>query len=512
MSKFIPTIGLEIHIELQTRTKMFCDSLNDPEEKHPNINVCPICMGHPGTLPVPNKKAIEYVILAGRALNCQIAEYSQFDRKNYFYPDLPKGYQISQFYYPLCRDGYLEIDGRQIRIKEIHLEEETGRLYHPQGVNYSLVDFNRAGIPLMELVTQPDISSGAEAKKFCEELQLAIRYLGISNADMERGEMRCEVNVSLSKSQKLGTKVEIKNLNSFKAVERAIIYEIKRQSDLLESGEKATQETRGWDDNKQNTFSQRSKETAKDYRYFPEPDIPALKIPPPFLTEMAGQANSFGFSYGKDGTGKFHIPNVPELPQQRRERFNREYRLPEKDIEVLVVNKNLGEYFEKVISEMKAWDKAIHRVKIENTIKHLSRLTKLTANYLITELRRLMRELGVENTGDIKITPENFAELIILIHNGEVSSSGAQQVLREMFKMGTDPSQIVEQKGIRQVSDSGELESIAISVIKNNPKALEDYKNGKEAALQFLVGQVMRETKGKANPQIAQEILTKMFR
>lgn len=503
-TKFAPTIGMEIHVELRTKTKMFCNSLNDPEEKHPNTNVCPICMGHPGVLPVPNKKAIEYVILAGKALNCEIAKYSQFDRKNYFYPDLPKGYQISQFYHPLCRNGSLEIDGKKIRITEIHLEEDTGSLYHPkpesrvdgtrfgaglQGANYSLVDFNRAGTPLMELVTEPDISSGADAKKFCEELQLIMRYLGISGANMEWGEMRCEVNISLSRDNKLGTKVEIKNLNSFKVVEKSIDYEIQRQSGVLKNGDKVVQETRGWDEKKQKTFSQRSKETSKDYRYFPEPDIPPLQVP------------SF----------KFQVSNPPELPQQRRERFAGEYGLPEKDIEVLVVNKSLGEYFEKVISELKEWDKAVHKIKIKNTKEHIARLTKLSVNYLITELQKIMREAGIGDVNNIKITPENFAELIILTHKDEISSSAAQEVLREMLSTGEDPSQIIENKGLKQVSDTKELEGAVKTAIKNNPQAVEDYKKGKESSVQFLVGQVMRETKGKANPQIVQEILKKVL-
>lgn len=498
--KFKPTIGLEIHVELRTKTKMFCSSLNDPDEKHPNINVCPVCMGHPGTLPVPNKKAIEYVILAGKALNCEIAEYSQFDRKNYFYPDLPKGYQISQFYHPLCQNGWIEINKNKIRIKEIHIEEDTGRSSHPKGANYSLLNFNRAGTPLMELVTEPDISSGADAKKFCEELQLIMRYSGISNADMEKGQMRCEVNISLSKDGKLGTKTEIKNLNSFKVVEKSIDYEIKRQSELLESGEKVVHETRGWDDKKQQTFSQRTKETAKDYRYFPEPDIPPLQLTTYSPRLRQGEA------------GNLQLTTLPELPQQRRERFEREYGLPENDIEVFVVNKNLGEYFEKVISELKDWDKSAHKIKIEKTPEHIKRITKLSANYLITELQKIMRESKISDMNSIKITPENFAELVILTHNGEISSSATQEVLREMFDSGADPSQIIEDKGLKQESDSDKLEKTAGDVIKNNPKAVEDYKKGKETSIQFLVGQIMRETKGKANPRVAKEVLINLLK
>ncbi|MEK7627346.1 MAG: Asp-tRNA(Asn)/Glu-tRNA(Gln) amidotransferase subunit GatB [Patescibacteria group bacterium] len=499
LNKFKSTIGLEIHAELKTKTKMFCACLNDSDEKHPNINVCPICMGHPGTLPVPNKKAVESVILTGKSLNCEMAEIIQFDRKNYFYPDLPKGYQISQFWKPLCQNGFFEIGGKKIRIKEIHIEEDTGRLYHPQNVDYSLVDFNRAGAPLMELVTEPDISSGAEAKKFCEEIQLIFRYLGISDADMEKGQMRCEVNISLSKNKKLGTKAEIKNLNSFKAVEKSIDYEIERQAEILEKGEKIAQETRGWDADKQKTFSQRAKETAKDYRYFPEPDIPLSKISN--LPPKADQPRA----------DKSRISNLPELPQKRRKRFALEYGLPEENIEIFVVNKELGDYFEQVISEIQAWDKNAHKVRIENLSEHTARLIKLSANYLITELQKLAREFGIEDYGEIKISPENFAELIILTHKGDISSSGAQEVLREMVKTGNDPSQIIEERGMGQESDIEALTEIVKTVIKNNFKAVEDYKKKQGASLQFLIGQVMRETKGKANPQIAADLLKEII-
>ena len=273
---YYPTIGLEIHAELKTKSKMFCGCINDPDEKQANTNICSVCTAHPGTLPVINKEAIRRVIKTGLALNCQIPESSKFDRKNYFYPDLPKAYQISQFYSPLCRNGALEINNKRIRIREIHLEEDTARLIHPSGTDYSLVDFNRAGVPLMELVTEPDIHSAREARRFAQELQMILRYLDVSDADMEKGEMRVEANISLSKSDKLGTKVEIKNLNSFKAVEKGIDYEIERQGEILKTGKKIIQETRGWHDTKQITISQREKEEAHDYRYFPEPDLPML--------------------------------------------------------------------------------------------------------------------------------------------------------------------------------------------------------------------------------------------
>ena len=305
-----PIIGLETHVELNTKTKMFCSCPNDPDEKRPNVNICPTCTAQPGTLPVINEEAVKKVIKTGLALNSQIPEYSKFDRKNYFYPDLPKGYQISQLYQPLCKEGFLEIDGRKIRIREVHLEEDTGRLVHPEGADYSLVDFNRAGIPLMELVTEPDITSAKEARRFAETLHLILHYLDVSDADMEKGQMRVEVNISVSGDEKLGIKVEIKNLNSFRTVERGIDYEIKRQTELLESGKKISQETRGWDDVKGITVSQREKEEAHDYRYFPEPDLPPLYLgTPSYINEIRAE--------------------IPELPQQRRERFAKEYQLPE---------------------------------------------------------------------------------------------------------------------------------------------------------------------------------------
>jgi len=484
--KYQPTIGLEIHAQLKTKTKMFCGCLNNPEEKQPNLNVCPICMGHPGVLPVINKKAVESVIKAGLALTCKITEETWFERKNYFYPDLPKGYQISQNEKPLCKNGKLKMNNHDIKINNIHLEEDTGKLIHSEDDNCSLVDFNRAGIPLMELATEPDIHSAAGAREFCEELRLILRYLGISDADMEKGEMRCEANISLGKKEgELGTKVEIKNLNSFKAVEKAIDYEIKRQTELLESGEKIIHETRGWNDNKQKTFSQRTKEFAEDYRYFSEPDLPPLKISKKDIERIKTE--------------------IPELPANRRIRFEKEYKIPKDDIEIFTNCKTLGNYFEKVISELREWEKTWRTTND----KRFYKLTKLTANYLITELKKLLHtleETGVEN---LKITPENFAEFITIIEQGKISSSTAQAVLKEMFGTGADPSNIIEEKDLSQVSDESELKKIIEKVIKDNPRPVKNYQEGKAEALQFLVGQVMRQSKGKANPQIAAKLLTK---
>ncbi len=500
MDKLEPVIGLEIHVQAKTRTKMFCDSKNDSDEKHPNVNICPICISHPGTLPVANIEAIKKTILLGMALDCRIAEDTFFERKNYFYPDLPKGYQISQYQAPFCYEGYLKIGNppshkasegsKRIRIRRIHLEEDTGRLLHDPDGKHSLIDFNRAGVPLLELVTEPDLRSGEEVRKFGEELQMILRYLDISDADMQKGQMRVEVNMSLRKpGEELGTKVELKNINSFKFAAQAVDYEIKRQTDVLNEGKKVIQETRGWDEAKQKTFSQRAKEEAQDYRYFPEPDIPPIKTK----------------DLGLDGIKA----KLVELPSQRRERFKKFYNLPEHDVEVLTANKELGDYFEKVVSELNAWDKLSHLKKPPK--EHEERLIKLAANYLITELAKLLYErgTGVEEMEHIKITPENFAEFIARIYHQEISSSGAQVLLKEMFETGEDPSLIIKQKDLAQVSDAGELQMAVREVIAENPKTVEDYKKGKKESLQFLIGLVMKKTRGKANPQVAREILEK---
>ena len=499
-----PTIGLEIHVELNTKSKMFCSCLNNPDEKKPNSNICPICSGHPGTLPVINQEAVKKVIKTGLALNCQIPEYSKFDRKNYFYPDLPKGYQISQLYNPLCIKGFLEVEGTKIRIREIHLEEDTGKLSHIEKASgflekgedveeilkeerwkkdlkesYSLVDLNRAGIPLMELATEPDMHSAKEAREFAEEIHLIMHYLGVSDADMEKGQMRVEVNISLSKEEeKLGTKVEIKNLNSFRSVERAADYEIKRQKELLEKGEKIIQETRGWNDIKGITFSQREKEEANDYRYFPEPDLPPLHFLEKEVREIQAE--------------------IPELPQQKRARFKREYELGDEAIKILVYNKDFGEYFEKVISELNP------RLPHEEIFK----LIKSTADYLITDLLGLLKKKNILISEKLfLITPQNFSDFVTLRVKGIISTTIAHAVLSEMFETGADPSHIIKEKGLEQVSDEKELEKRVEEVIKSNPKVIEDYKKGKENAFQYLIGQIMAKTKGRANPNLINKIL-----
>ena len=475
-----PVIGLEIHAELKTNSKMFCACPNSPDEKTPNTNICQVCTGQPGSLPVINEEAVKKVLKTGLALNCQIPEYSKFDRKNYFYPDLPKGYQISQYDEPLCRGGFLTVDGRKIDITRVHLEEDTGKLIHPAGTEYSLVDFNRAGIPLMELVTEPDITSAKEAKRFAEELRLILRYLGVSDADMEKGEMRVEANISLGDGKKLGTKVEIKNLNSFRSVEYGINYEIERQEKVLKADKKVIQETRGWDAAKEVTVTQRIKEAAHDYRYFPEPDLPPLQFTPEEVKKIKAK--------------------IPELPQSRRERLKREYVLGEQEIEIFVQNKGLGEYFEKVVSEFSP------RLLREEILK----LIKLAANYLISDLQSLLSGRSVTDK-DFKITPENFAEFIDLIAQGTISSKIAKAVLQEIFITGGDPSNIIKEKGLTQITGAKEIEAAVQTVIAQNHQAVADFKKGKGNALQFLIGKVMLETRGKASPEVTGDLLKKLL-
>ncbi len=480
-----PTIGLEIHMEAKTNSKMFCSCKNDPEEKEPNKNICPICLGHPGTLPTINSEAIEKIIMAGLALNCEIQHYSRFDRKSYFYPDLPKGYQITQFDFPICKSGYLDIhlsDGtiKRIRINRIHMEEDTGRLLHES--SSTLVDFNRSGIPLMELVTEADINSAEEAKRFAEELQLILKYNNISGANMEKGQMRCEVNISLSETEKLGTKVEIKNLNSFKAIEKSIKYEIKRQKELIEKGEEISQETRGWHDEKQITMAQRSKEDSFEYRYFPDPDLPPLNITEEKIEEIRKR--------------------LVELPEQKRKRFREQYELDDKSIDFYVNEPFLADYFEKVISELDNW---------KNHKGYKNDSARICSNYIITDLQAIIKSDPNFRKIDEKITAENFAELISLIETGEISSNIAKTVLPEMYNTGKDPSNILEEKGLSQINDEAEIENIVKEVIDQNTKAVNDYKSGKANSLMFLIGQVMAKSKGKITPQRAEEIMKKLL-
>ncbi|MBI2011056.1 MAG: Asp-tRNA(Asn)/Glu-tRNA(Gln) amidotransferase subunit GatB [Candidatus Colwellbacteria bacterium] len=471
--EYTPTIGLEVHAELKTRTKMFCRSLNNPTETRPNVNVCPICLAHPGTLPVINVEAVKSVIRLGLALNGEILKNSHFDRKSYFYPDLPKGYQISQYEYPLVKGG--ELLG--IELERIHLEEDTARLLH--GEDGSLVDFNRAGIPLMELVTKPVIKSADEAFRFAKELQLIIRYLGISDADMEKGQMRVEANVSVAPegSKELGTKVEVKNINSFKEVKNAIEYEIKRQTGVLEQGEKVIQETRG--SVMGATKSQRSKESSHDYRYFPEPDLPPLD-----------------FAKGEINLEELKL-SIPELPEARRNRFLEEYKLPQGQIEVLVSDPKLAEYFEESVSEL---DTIIDEPKKEKAIQTL-------VNSLTTDLTGLMNKSGI-GFNELKISPENFAEMTNLISGGSISSVIGKKVLGEMFVSGLDPDQIIKEKTLTPIADEEALLEAVKEVIKANEQAVSDYKKGKSNALKFLVGEAMRKLSGRGNPGLLEKLFS----
>jgi len=523
MAKYEPVIGLEIHAELKTKTKMFCACKNDPDEKHPNVNICPICTGQPGSLPVLNKEAIYSVIKTGLALKSKISEITKWDRKNYFYPDLPKGYQISQYDQPICLGGHLTLTTSQvvnklttcdvekfkkIQIRRIHLEEDTGRLLHFGHIGHSLVDFNRAGVPLMELVTEPDLNSGEEASAFAQEFQLILRYLGVSDADMEKGQLRIEANISLrplnSKPQvlssDLGTKVEVKNLNSFKAVRDAIDYETKRQSELLNKGKKITQETRGWNEAKGQTVSQRGKEESHDYRYFPEPDLP------PFRVDF-GMVEEFRKTF-------------PELPNDKRSRFKKQYNLNDNQINILVADKKLAAFFENVVTEFMQWEKeGLDKDSVlisgldtkPHSEKERQELINLAANYLLGDLLGLLNEASAE-VDDIRVDEENFAEWIGLIHRRVITSKAAKEVLKEMWGSGKDPSLVIKERDLVQVQDVGELEKAASKVIGENKTAVNDYKKGKEASLQFLVGQVMKETRGRADPEKISEILKNLLK
>ncbi|NQV88215.1 MAG: Asp-tRNA(Asn)/Glu-tRNA(Gln) amidotransferase subunit GatB [Parcubacteria group bacterium] len=470
--KYKTTIGLEIHAELSTQTKMFCNSKNDTEEKRPNVNVCPVCMGHPGTLPTVNKEAVKSVLKVGVALGGKLADFTEFDRKNYFYPDIPKGYQISQYKYPLVTGGKLG----GIELTRVHLEEDTAKSSHENG-NYSLVDFNRAGVPLMELVTEPVIHSAEEASKFAKELQLLLQYLGVAEANMEKGEMRVEANISVSASDEFGGKVEVKNLNSFRSVERAIEYEVKRHIELLENGEKVAQETRGWDEGKQKTFSQRLKEYSHDYRYFPDPDLPKL-----YLSEIP--------EFQRETLEK----ELPGLPWEKREEYTKKFGLKDEDAEVFVRATVWGKYFEDVISHFKN-DKD---------------LIKLASNYITSDLIGLVDCQG--STLTIKILPASFAQLMVLIKSGKLSSRAGKDILKIMYEKGGEPEKIAEKENLLQKSDEGHIKKIVEKIISDNSSVVVDYKSGKQAALQFLIGQAMRETKGSANPEMLKKVFQKFLK
>ncbi len=468
-------IGMEVHAQLLTESKMFCRCSADYAAAEPNTHVCPVCLGMPGMLPVINQKAVEYTVMTALALNCQIPEFSKFDRKNYFYPDLPKGYQISQYDLPLSRDGWLdiEVDGetRRIGIERVHLEEDTAKLSHLGG--HSLVDFNRAGVPLMEIVSRPDIRTPEEARQYLTRLRTILRYLGVSSGNMEEGAMRCEANISLRPRgrSELGTKVEVKNLNSFHSVKQALEYEIERQARVLEAGGRIEQVTMGWDEARGVTVVQRSKEYAHDYRYFPEPDLPPLVLSREWVEGIKAR--------------------LPELPDARRERFTEQYGLSRYDAEVLTAERPVADYFEACVRAYPA--------------------AKTVANWVTGELFRLLKaaDAGIET---VKITPDALAELLTLVDKGTISISIAKDVFGEMFETGRSATQIVQERGLAQISDAEELSRLVEQVIAENPGPAADYLAGKEPVLRFLVGQVMKATRGKANPQLVTKLLKEKLR
>jgi aspartyl-tRNA(Asn)/glutamyl-tRNA(Gln) amidotransferase subunit B len=484
MAEYLTTIGLEVHAELNTKSKMFCDCANDAVEKTPNVNICPVCMGHPGTLPVANRDAILKMLRVGLALGCSVEKHSFFERKNYFYPDLPKGYQISQYQMPFCREGTMILSGgKRVRIERIHLEEDAGKLVHDRDPEWALVDYNRAGVPLMELVTHPDLEQPEEVRQFASELQLLLRYLEVSDADMEKGQMRVEVNLSVRpKDQKeYGTKVEVKNINSISAAVKSADYEIKRQVNVLEGGGALVQETRGWDDVKQTTVSQRTKEGSADYRYFPEPDLPPVVFTDAEIEALRAE--------------------LPELPAQRRVRFREEYGLPAGDVEILTAFKELGDYYENVVSELRVEENPLTGKETD-----YGRLAKTAANWLITQLQPKLFAVSA-NPLDTKITPALFADFVVRVAEGQIGSTAAQTVLQAMWETGEDPEDIIKTRDLGQVSDSASLNIFVEDAIAQSERAVADFKAGKEAALKALVGKVMQLSKGKANPQAAEQIL-----
>ena len=464
-------IGLEVHAELSTKTKIFC-SCPTAFGAAPNTHTCPICMAMPGTLPVLNEKVVEYAVKAGLATNCEISRNSKNDRKNYFYPDLPKAYQISQFDKPLCEHGYVEIDTKEgkkkIRITRIHLEEDAGKLNHDEFGGGSLVDLNRAGVPLIETVSEPDIRSAEEAESYLRKLKSIFEYIEVSDCKMQEGSLRADVNVSVKKKTdtKLGTRTEMKNMNSFRSIVRAIEYEVDRQIDILEDGGTITQETLRWDDVSGKTFPMRDKEDAQDYRYFPDPDLVAIKLSEEYIQNI------------KD--------NLPELPESRKQRYLEEYNLSEKDAKLLTSSKYLSDLFEGA-------------VKVCNNPKAVN-------NWIISDISRILNETETEPIS-IPFDSNQLGKLVILIDKGTISSSIGKKVLVELFENPRDPEDIIKEKGWIQISDEGAIKEVVMKILEANPQSIADYKAGKDKALGFLVGQAMKETKGKANPQM----LNKMF-
>ena len=465
-------IGLEVHAELSTKTKIFCSC---PTEfgGAPNTHTCPICMAMPGTLPVLNEKVVEYAVKAGLGTNCEISRNSKNDRKNYFYPDLPKSYQISQFDKPLCEHGYIEIEDeegnkKKIRLLRIHIEEDAGKLNHDDFSGESLVDLNRAGVPLIEMVSEPDLRSAYEVEQYLRKLKSILEYIEVSDCKMQEGSLRADVNVSVRKkgAEKYGTRTEMKNMNSFKAITRAIDYEASRQIDVIEDGGKIDQETLRWDDVSGRTFSMRDKEDAQDYRYFPDPDLVAIKLSEEYIENIKN--------------------NLPELPESRKKRYMEEYGLSEKDSNLLTASKYLSDLFEGA--------------------EKICKNAKAVANWILSDISKILNETETEPI-QIPFDANQLAKLVQLIDNGTISSAIAKKVIVELFENPKDPEEIIKEKGWIQISDEGAIKEVVTKILENNPQSVADYKAGKDRALGFLVGQAMKETKGKANPQM----LNKMF-
>ena len=476
MSKAYETvIGLEVHVELSTKTKIFCGCSTEFGGA-PNTHTCPVCSGMPGSLPVLNKAVVEKAIAVGLATNCSITRNCKFDRKNYFYPDNPQNYQISQLYYPICRDGKIEInvngEKKYVRIHEIHMEEDAGKLVHDSWDDSTLVDFNRSGVPLIEIVSEPDMRSADEVIAYLEKLRMIIQYLGASDCKLNEGSMRADVNLSVREvgAKEFGTRTETKNLNSFKAIARAIEAERERQIDLLEEGKPVIQETRRWDDNKECSYAMRSKEDAQDYRYFPDPDLVPIIISEEWLEEVKSRQ--------------------PELRDEKKERYQKEFDIPEYDIDIITSSKRMADLFEETIA--------------------LGAAPKKVSNWLLVETMRLLKENEME-VEDLKFSADNLAKLIALTESKAVNSTVAKEVFEKVFYDNIDPEKYVEEHGLKTVNDEGALRKVIEEVVSNNPQSVEDYRNGKEKAIGFLVGQTMKAMKGKADPSMINQILKEIL-
>lgn len=476
MSKVYETvIGLEAHVELASKTKIFC-GCSTAFGGAPNTHTCPVCTGMPGSLPVLNKQVVEYAIAVGLATNCSITQYCKFDRKNYFYPDNPQNYQISQLYLPICRNGGVEIETasgkKTIGIHEIHMEEDAGKLVHDEWEDCSIVDYNRSGVPLIEIVSEPDMRSAEEVIAYLEKLRLIIQYLGASDCKLNEGSMRADVNLSVREmgAPEFGTRTEMKNLNSFKAIARAIEGERARQIELIEEGKKVVQETRRWDDNKEYSYAMRSKEDAQDYRYFPEPDLVPIVISDEWIAQIKARQ--------------------PELRTEKLERYKKEFGLPDYDAEIITGHKKFADLFEATTE--------------------ICKKPKKVSNWIMGEIIRLLKENEMDPE-DIKFSPVNLAKVIELADSGAINSTVAKEVFEEVFKNDIDPDKYVEEKGLKTVNDAGELRTVVEQVIKDNPQSVEDYRNGKEKAIGFLVGQTMKAMKGKANPGMVNQILKELL-